>query len=70
LNDWYEAEASPNLVQNTVRMRPRGKSTYNRRCISDNATGRRLLELRAILDDVDEDVKSRRSDDWYEHQFI
>jgi hypothetical protein len=29
---------------------------------------RRRLELRAVLDDVDEDLKSRRPDDWYEHQ--
>lgn len=55
------------------RMRTAAESTYAHWCIhnhaDDYAGADRLREkLRAILDEVDEKLKSRRPSDWYEHQ--
>lgn len=54
-------------------MRTRAESTYLHWCIhnppdSYPAAGRLRTKLRAILDEVDEDLKGRRPADWADHQ--
>jgi len=57
------------LIMNQ-EIRARAESTYAYWCIHNKYLGAesRRLELRAILDEVDENLKSRRPSDWHEHQ--